>query len=58
MKETRLRTIVRTLAYRITALLITAAWTGLGEAAVIHVVLALVQYSMERAWLKIQWGTE
>ena len=58
MKETRLRTIIRTLAYRIAALLITAAWTGLGEAVAIHVVLALVQYSMERAWLKIQWGIE
>jgi len=56
MSETHLRTIVRTLAYRVTALLITALWTGLGEAVAIHIVLAAVQYVMERIWLKIKWG--
>ena len=55
--ETHLRTIVRTLSYRITALLITAYWTGLGEAVTIHVVLAVWQYMVERVWLKIKWGT-
>ena len=55
--ETHLRTIVRTLSYRITALLITAYWTGLGEAVAIHVVLAVWQYMVERVWLKIKWGT-
>jgi hypothetical protein len=38
------------------ALLITALWTGLGEAITIHFVLALLQYAMERVWLKINWG--
>lgn len=56
MSETHLRTWVRTIAYRITALLITALWTGLGEAVAIHFVLAIVQYVMERMWLKIKWG--
>jgi len=55
--ETHIRTIVRTIAYRITALLITAVWTGLGDAVAIHIVLAVVQYVMERIWLKIKWGT-
>jgi uncharacterized membrane protein len=54
--ETHLRTIVRTISYRITALLITALWTGLNEAVAIHVVLAIVQYIIERIWLKINWG--
>ena len=58
MRETHLRTIVRTISYRITALLITALWTGLSEAVAIHFVLAAVQYIIERIWLKIKWGIE
>jgi hypothetical protein len=56
MSETHFRTIVRTLAYRIAALVITAFWTGLGDAVTIHIILAGVQYIMERIWLKIKWG--
>ena len=56
MSETHARTIARTVSYRITALLITAIWTGLGDAIVIHIVLATLHYVMERAWLKIHWG--
>jgi len=57
MAETHIRTVVRTLSYRIIALLITALWTGLGNAVAIHFVLAIVQYVTERVWLKIEWGT-
>jgi hypothetical protein len=53
--ESHRRTIVRTLSYRIIALIITAFWTGLGEAVTIHIVLAFVQYLVERCWLKIKW---
>lgn len=53
--ETHKRTIVRTLSYRFTALLITALWTGLGEAVAIHIVLAIWQYVLERIWLRIEW---
>ena len=56
MTETQLRTWARTLSYRITALLITAIWTGLSNAVMIHIVLALVHYVMERAWLRVNWG--
>lgn len=56
MTEIHLRTLARTLSYRLTALLITAYWTGLGEAVTIHIVLAVWQYILERAWLKIKWG--
>ena len=56
--ETRKRTLVRTLSYRFTALLITALWTGLSEAVAIHIVLAIWQYVLERAWIKIKWGKE
>jgi hypothetical protein len=54
--ETHKRTIARTVSYRIAALLITAIWTGLGDAILIHMVLATLHYIMERIWLKIKWG--
>ena len=56
MIETRTRTWIRTLSYRIAALLITALWTGLGDAIMIHIVLAILHYAMERLWLKVNWG--
>jgi hypothetical protein len=56
LTETHFRTIIRTIAYRLVALLITAIWTGLGDAVAIHIVLAMVQYVMERIWLKVKWG--
>ena len=54
--ETHKRTIARTISYRFTALLITAIWTGLGDAVAIHIVLATWQYVLERLWLKTDWG--
>jgi thiamine transporter ThiT len=56
MIELHKRTIVRTISYRMIALLITAIWTGLSDAVVIHIILTLVHYAMERVWLKIKWG--
>ena len=56
MTETHVRTVARTMSYRIIAMLITALWTGLSNAVIIHIVLAIVHYVMERVWLKINWG--
>ena len=56
MTELHKRTIIRTVSYRIVALLITAIWTGLSDAIVIHIILTAVHYAMERLWLKINWG--
>jgi len=56
MTELHKRTVVRTVSYRIIALLITAIWTGLTDAVVIHVILTAVHYGLERIWLKIKWG--
>jgi hypothetical protein len=56
MSETHSRTIVRTISWRVLAMLITALWTGLGDAIAIHIVLAILHYITERAWLKIKWG--
>jgi uncharacterized membrane protein len=56
MTELHARTVVRALTYRIFALLITALWTGLGDAIIIHVILTALHYIHERIWLKIKWG--
>jgi uncharacterized membrane protein len=56
MKETHKRTLLRALSYRILALLITALWTGLGTAVLIHIILTVIHYVHERVWLKIHWG--
>jgi uncharacterized membrane protein len=54
--ETHKRTLARTISYRIVATLVTALITGLGTAIVIHILLTLIHYLMERIWLKINWG--
>jgi len=51
MKETKLKTFIKALTYRIVALLITAIWTGLPNAVVIHVILTVVYYIHERIWI-------
>ena len=56
MIETKKRTLARTISYRIVALLITAIWTGLADAIIIHIVLTLIHYVFERIWLRIKWG--
>jgi uncharacterized membrane protein len=56
MTEIHKRTVVRAITYRIIALLITALWTGLSDAVIIHVILTAVHYVHERIWLKIKWG--
>ena len=56
MTETHSRTIARAVVYRVIALLITALWTGLSSAIVIHLILTAVHYVHERVWLKVKWG--
>ena len=56
MVETKKRTFCRTISYRIIALLITAIWTGLSNAILIHIILTIVHYILERLWLKVDWG--
>ena len=56
MVELHKRTVTRAITYRIIALLITAIWTGLSDAILIHLILTAVHYVHERVWLKINWG--
>ena len=39
-------------------MLITAVWTGITDAILIHIVLTIVHYAFERLWLKINWGVK
>jgi uncharacterized membrane protein len=63
--ETRKRTILRMLTYRITAWLFTIFWTYLftdnissatGFATALHILLSIDYYIHERIWLKVKWG--
>jgi uncharacterized membrane protein len=65
MTETKKRTVVRMLTYRITAWLFTIFCTWLivgdlakstGFATVLHILLSVDYYIHERIWLKIKWG--
>ena len=56
MTERHVRTIIRALTFRIFAFLISALWTVLGDAFIIHVILSALHYIHERIWLKIKWG--
>ena len=58
MYESHARTLLRTSIYRIIVIFVTAIWTGAEQALIITLVLSLIQYVYERAWLKINWGTE
>lgn len=54
--ETHKRTLTRAITWRITATLVTAAFTGLQGAIAINIAMTLFHYVHERVWLKISWG--
>lgn len=56
MTETQTRTWARVLLYKAVAFAITSFWAGMGGALVIQIILTVVQYVMERAWLHVKWG--
>jgi uncharacterized membrane protein len=56
MTETKTRTLIRAIVWRIIATLITAIWTGLSGAIVINIFMTVAHYIHERAWLRINWG--
>jgi uncharacterized membrane protein len=63
--ETKKRTILRMITYRISAWLFTILWTYIftgnlinatGFATTLHILLSIDYYIHERIWLKIKWG--
>lgn len=64
--ETKKRTFVKMITYRVTAFLFTIFWTYLftgdlakstGFSAFLHIMLSIDYYYHERIWTKIKWGT-
>ena len=58
MSETHKRTIARAVVWRIIATFVTAIWAGWSGAIMANIVLTVLHYIHERAWLKIKWGKE
>lgn len=65
MIESKKRTLVKMVTYRLTAWLFTILWTYLfignleksaGFATILHILLSLDYYIHERMWLKVKWG--
>jgi uncharacterized membrane protein len=63
--ESKKRTVVRMITYRLSAWLFTIFYTWLftgsissatGFATVLHILLSIDYYIHERIWLKIKWG--
>jgi uncharacterized membrane protein len=54
--ELQKRTLVKTVTYRVAAILATIPFTGLTTALGIHVILMLIYYVHERLWTKVRWG--
>jgi uncharacterized membrane protein len=40
------------------ATLVTAIWAGWSGAIMVNIVLTVLHYIHERAWLKIEWGKQ
>lgn len=54
--DTLKRSIVKTILFKIITTSITAYFTGIGEAILIHLILTLVYLIYERVWSRINWG--
>jgi uncharacterized membrane protein len=57
LTETHKRTVARAVVWRIIATLVTAIWAGWSGAIMANIVLTVLHYVHERAWLKLKWGT-
>lgn len=55
-KDTVWRSVVKTIFFKIITTAITAAFTGIGKAVAIHLILTAVYLIYERVWNKISWG--
>lgn len=58
MMETRSRSLIKTLSYRVLATLATIPFTGLSRAIEIHIILSLIYYVHERLWCGVRWQTD
>jgi len=54
--ETKTRTIIRAITFRLIALAITIPIVGLKIAIGIQLILLVAYYFHERLWMKVEWG--
>ena len=56
--ETKTRTIVKSLTFRVIAFSVTAPFVGVSIAVGLQVFLLCAYYAHERLWMKIEWGKQ
>lgn len=54
--ETKTRTMIRAITFRLIALTVTIPIVGLKIALGIQLILLIAYYIHERLWMKIEWG--
>ncbi len=57
-KETKVRTVVKTIVFKILTTSVTACFTGISGAIKIHIILTLVYIIHERVWNNVSWGKQ
>lgn len=55
-KDTKLRTIVKTIGFKILTTSVTALVIGLKGAIFIHVLMTIIYLVYERVWNNVNWG--
>lgn len=55
-KDSIFRSVVKTLFFKLITTSITAIFTGVGNAIMIHLILTVVYLVYERIWNKVNWG--
>jgi uncharacterized membrane protein len=58
MRDTKKRSLIKTLSYRALATLATIPFTGLSTALQIHLVLSVIYFAHERLWCRIGWQAD
>lgn len=56
--DTKTRSIVKAITWRIIATLIAMYWVGLQAAIVLNIIQTVAYYFHERAWVHIKWGRD
>lgn len=56
--DTKTRSIVKAITWRVIATLIAFVFVGFTAAILINVVQTVAYYFHERAWVHVKWGTE
>jgi uncharacterized membrane protein len=56
--ETKIRTVVKSLTFRVIAFSVTAPFVGVTVAVGLQVFLLCAYYVHERLWMRVKWGKE